>query len=94
MAGLIVESGDARECHHIALLLGYGAAAVCPYLAIESVEEMVRRGTLRDVTERQAAANLIKALGKGVLKIMSKMGVSTVRLLHRRPAVRGRRPRS
>jgi glutamate synthase (NADPH) large chain len=78
-AGLIVESGDARECHHIALLLGYGAAAVCPYLAIESVEEMVRRGTLRDVTERQAAANLIKALGKGVLKIMSKMGVSTVR---------------
>jgi glutamate synthase (NADPH) large chain len=78
MAGLVVESGDARECHHIALLLGYGAAAVCPYLAIETVEEMVRRGTLRDVTERQAAANLIKALGKGVLKIMSKMGVSTV----------------
>ncbi len=78
MAGLVVESGDARECHHIALLLGYGAAAVCPYLAIESVEELVRRGTLRDVTERQAAANLITALGKGVLKIMSKMGVSTV----------------
>jgi glutamate synthase (NADPH) large chain len=78
MAGLIVESGDARECHHIALLLGYGAAAVCPYLAIESVEELVRRGTLRDITEQKAAANLIKALGKGVLKIMSKMGVSTV----------------
>ena len=77
-AGLIVESGDARECHHIALLLGYGAAAVCPYLAIETVEEMVRRGTIRDVTERAAGANLIKALGKGVLKIMSKMGVSTV----------------
>ena len=78
MAGLVVESGDARECHHIALLLGFGAAAVCPYLAIESVEEMVRRGTLRDVTEQKAAANLVKALGKGVLKIMSKMGVSTV----------------
>ncbi len=76
--GLIVETGDARECHHIALLIGYGAAAVCPYLAIESVEEMVRRGTLREVSERKAAANLIKALGKGVLKIMSKMGVSTV----------------
>jgi glutamate synthase (NADPH/NADH) large chain len=76
--GLIVETGDARECHHIALLLGYGAAAVCPYLAIESVEEMVRRGILRDVSETKAAANLIKALGKGVLKIMSKMGVSTV----------------
>jgi len=77
-AGLVVESGDARECHHVALLLGYGAAAVCPYLAIESVEEMVRRGVLRDVTEAQAGANLVKALGKGVLKIMSKMGVSTV----------------
>jgi glutamate synthase (NADPH) large chain len=76
--GLIVESGDARECHHVALLLGYGAAAVCPYLAIETVEELVRRGTLRGVTEQQAGANLIKALGKGVLKIMSKMGVSTV----------------
>jgi glutamate synthase (NADPH/NADH) large chain len=76
--GLIVETGDARECHHIALLIGYGAAAVCPYLAIESVEEMVRRGTLREVSESKAAANLIKALGKGVLKIMSKMGVSTV----------------
>jgi glutamate synthase (NADPH) large chain len=77
-AGLVVESGDARECHHIALLLGYGAAAVCPYLAIESVEELVRRGVLRDVTEAEAGAHLIKALGKGVLKIMSKMGVSTV----------------
>jgi glutamate synthase (NADPH/NADH) large chain len=76
--GLIVESGDARECHHVALLLGYGAAAVCPYLAIETVEELVRRGTLREVTEQQAGANLIKAFGKGVLKIMSKMGVSTV----------------
>jgi glutamate synthase (NADPH) large chain len=78
MAGLVVESGDARECHHIALLLGYGAAAVCPYLAIESAEELVRRGVLRDVTEADAGAHLIKALGKGVLKIMSKMGVSTV----------------
>ncbi len=78
MVGLVVESGDARECHHIALLLGYGAAAVCPYLAIESAEELVRRGTLRDVSERAAGANLIRALGKGVLKIMSKMGVSTV----------------
>ncbi len=77
-AGLIVESGDARECHHVALLLGYGAAAVCPYLAVESAEELVRRGSIRDVAERDAGANLIKALGKGVLKIMSKMGVSTV----------------
>jgi len=76
--GLIVESGDARECHHIALLIGYGAAAVCPYLAIESAEDMARRGVLGEVTPRKAAANVIKALGKGLLKIMSKMGVSTV----------------
>ncbi len=78
MTGLIVESGDARECHHIALLIGYGAAAVCPYLAIESAEDMVRRGALAGVTTGKAAANVVKALGKGVLKIMSKMGVSTV----------------
>jgi glutamate synthase (NADPH) large chain len=78
LAGLIVEAGDARECHHIALLIGYGAAAVCPYLAIDSIEELTARGVIRDVTQAQAAANLIKALGKGLLKIMSKMGVSTV----------------
>ena len=77
-AGLIVESGDARECHHIALLIGYGAAAVNPYLALETVQDMVRRGVLEGVTARKAAENLIKALGKGLLKIMSKMGVSTV----------------
>ncbi len=76
--GLIVEAGDARECHHIALLIGYGAASVCPYLAIESVEDMVRTGAIDQITTRKAVANLIKALGKGVLKIMSKMGVSTV----------------
>jgi glutamate synthase (NADPH) large chain len=76
--GLIVASGDARECHHVALLIGYGASAVCPYLAIESVEDLVRGGALDGITPAQAAANLIKALGKGLLKIMSKMGVSTV----------------
>jgi glutamate synthase (NADPH) large chain len=78
LAGLIVEAGDARECHHIALLIGYGAAAVCPYLAVDTVEEMAARGLLPGVTPAQAGANLIKALGKGLLKIMSKMGVSTV----------------
>jgi glutamate synthase (NADPH/NADH) large chain len=81
--GLIVESGDARECHHIALLAGYGAAAVCPYLAIETVRDLAQRGELaspgRDgVAPAEAEANLIKALGKGVLKVMSKMGVSTI----------------
>ena len=77
-AGLVVEAADARECHHIALLIGYGAAAVCPYLAIESVKDLARGGELGQVTPRQASANLIKALGQGLLKIMSKMGVSTV----------------
>jgi len=78
MAGLIVEAGDVRECHHLALLVGYGAAAVTPYLAIESARELARRGALGEVTERKAEANLLKALSKGLLKIMSKMGVSTV----------------
>src|SRR5262249_61879820 len=75
--GLVVESGDAREAHHIALLMGYGAAAVNPYLALETVQDMVRRGELENLSPHRAAANLIKALGKGLLKIMSKMGVST-----------------
>ena len=76
--GLIVESGDARECHHMALLAGYGAAAICPYLAIETVRELAVQGELGDITPDKAESNLIKALGKGVLKIMSKMGVSTI----------------
>jgi glutamate synthase (NADPH/NADH) large chain len=77
-AGLVVEAGDVRECHHVALLVGYGAAAVNPYLAIESVRDLVRRGVIQNVSEFKAEANLLKALGKGLLKIMSKMGVSTV----------------
>ncbi|MFN2495870.1 MAG: glutamate synthase central domain-containing protein, partial [Pseudonocardiaceae bacterium] len=76
--GLIVESGDAREVHHIALLIGYGAAAVNPYLAMATVEDLADRGVLGDVDAKQATRNLIKALGKGVRKTMSKMGVSTV----------------
>ena len=76
--GLIVEAGDARECHHVALLIVYGASAVAPYLAVETVRDMARRGVLEGVAEDKAAASLIKAFGKGVLKIMSKMGVSTV----------------
>jgi glutamate synthase (NADPH/NADH) large chain len=76
--GLIVEAGDVREVHHVALLIGYGAAAVNPYLAMESVENLVRRGVLTGITPEQAIRNLIKALGKGVLKVMSKMGISTV----------------
>ncbi len=76
--GLIVECGDAREVHHIALLTGYGAAAVNPYLAFESVDTLIDEGEVSGVTREQAEKNLIKALGKGVLKVMSKMGISTV----------------
>ena len=78
MVGLVVEAGDVREVHHVAALVGYGAAAVNPYLALESVELMVREGTLEGVSFEEASTNLIKSLGKGVLKIMSKMGISTV----------------
>ena len=76
--GLLVEAGDVREVHHVALLIGYGAAAVNPYLAMESVEDLVRSGALTGVSAEKAVKNLIKALGKGVLKVMSKMGISTV----------------
>ncbi len=76
--GLIVESGDAREVHHMALLLGYGAAAINPYLAFETIDDMISVGRLEGVTPRQARRNYIKASCKGVIKIMSKMGISTV----------------
>ncbi|MGA8257657.1 MAG: glutamate synthase large subunit [Nocardioides sp.] len=76
--GLLVEAGDVREVHHVALLVGYGAAAVNPYLAMESVEDLAREGYYVKAEPEQAVANLVKALGKGVTKVMSKMGVSTV----------------
>ncbi|WP_158893922.1 glutamate synthase large subunit [Amycolatopsis anabasis] len=76
--GLVVEAADAREVHHIALLIGFGAAAVNPYLAMATVEEMADRGLIPGVDGHQATRHLIKALGKGVRKTMSKMGVSTV----------------
>ncbi len=75
---LVVEAGDVREVHHVALLIGYGAAAVNPYLAMETVEDLARSGYLPGVAPEKAVANLIKALGKGVLKVMSKMGISTI----------------
>ncbi|WP_198679161.1 glutamate synthase large subunit [Thermomonospora amylolytica] len=76
--GLVVETGEARECHHMALLIGYGASAVNPYLAIETVEDLIATGALPGLDPAKAARNMVKAYGKGVLKIMSKMGVSTV----------------
>ncbi len=76
--GLIVEAGDVREVHHVATLIGYGAFAINPYLAMETVESLVRAGLLEGIDETTAVKNLIKALGKGLLKIMSKMGVSAL----------------
>lgn len=76
--GLIVECGDAREVHHMALLLGYGAGAINPYLAIESIEDLIEEGAITEVDSKTAVRNYIKACSKGVLKIMSKMGISTV----------------
>ena len=76
--GLVVESGEVREVHHVALLVGFGAAAINPYLAMESAEDLVRQGVITGITPEKAVANLIKSLGKGVLKVMSKMGISTI----------------
>ena len=76
--GLVVESGDAREVHHMAMLIGLGAGAVNPYMAFESISDMVDRGVLGEMDREKALQNYIKAAGKGVLKVMSKMGISTV----------------
>ena len=91
--GLIIETGDAREVHHMALLIGYGAGAINPYLAFETIEDLVRNSLevaatadgasgemfgLGAMNAQTAIKNYIKASGKGVLKVMSKMGVSTV----------------
>ena len=76
--GLVVESGDAREVHHCALLLGFGAGVVNPYLAFETLDDMIRLRQLVDVTHADAVVHYIHALNKGILKVMSKMGISTL----------------
>ncbi|MBL1073278.1 glutamate synthase large subunit [Nocardia sp. 2] len=84
--GLVVEAGDAREVHHMALLVGFGAAAINPYMAFESIEDMLERGQLtmpgstgdHAADFKKAVYNYNKAAGKGVLKVMSKMGISTI----------------
>jgi len=75
---LVVESGDAREVHHVSLLLGYGAGVVNPYVAFETLDDMIRQGLLVGVDRERATRHYIKALNKGVLKVMSKMGISTL----------------
>ena len=76
--GLVVECGDAREVHHVCLLLGYGAGVVNPYVAFETLDDMIRQGMLTGVDHDTAVARYIKALNTGVLKVMSKMGISTL----------------
>jgi glutamate synthase (ferredoxin) len=75
---LVVECGDAREVHHVSLLLGYGAGVVNPYLAFETIDDMVDQGMLVGIERDEAVAHYIKALNKGILKVMSKMGISTL----------------
>ncbi|CAG7651106.1 Ferredoxin-dependent glutamate synthase 1 [Paenibacillus solanacearum] len=76
--GLLLESGEPREVHHFALLLGYGAGAINPYLAMETIEDMIRRKQLKDITYEKALYNYVKAATKGVVKVLAKMGISTI----------------
>jgi glutamate synthase (ferredoxin) len=75
---LVLESGEPREVHHFAVLLGYGVTAINPYLAFESLDDMIRQGMLPDIDHKKAVKNYIKAIVKGVVKTMAKMGISTV----------------
>ena len=77
-SSLIVEAGDVREVHHVATLVGFGASAINPYLAMETAELLVRTGRIPGISPEEAVSNIIYALGKGLLKTMSKMGISTV----------------
>src|SRR5207247_4546144 len=76
--GIVVESGEPREVMHFCLLLGYGAGAVNPYLAYETLRDQVAAGVLKDVDADDAVAHYIKAIDKGVRKVMTKMGISTL----------------
>lgn len=77
--GLVLESGEPREVHHFCTLIGYGVTAINPYVALETVADLQKQGRLGDVTPEQAEQNYIKAAVNGILKVMSKMGISTVR---------------
>ncbi|MBI4397710.1 MAG: glutamate synthase large subunit [Candidatus Omnitrophica bacterium] len=76
--GLILESGEPREVHHYALLIGYGAGAINPYLAFESLDDLIRQRVLMGMDHKTAVKNYVKAVAKGVVKTMSKMGISTI----------------
>ena len=76
--GLAVESGEPREVHHMALLIGYGAGAICPYLVHDTLRAMIEQGLLTDISPEQAIANYNSAAVKGIIKAMSKMGICTI----------------
>ncbi|HVU27232.1 MAG TPA: glutamate synthase large subunit [Verrucomicrobiae bacterium] len=80
--GLILESGEPREVHHFALLIGYGCTAINPYLAYETLDNLIREGFLRDTDRKTAVKKYIKAAVKGVVKTMAKMGISTIQSYH------------
>ena len=75
---LVLETGEAREVHHFALLIGYGCSAINPYLAFETIDDMIREGLLLKIDHKTACKNFVKAAAKGVIKVMSKMGISTI----------------
>ncbi|MCK5811912.1 MAG: glutamate synthase large subunit [Clostridiales bacterium] len=75
---IIVQSGEPREVHHFAVLIGYGASAINPYLAFESVKQLHKKTLLGDITLKQAEKNIVKAITTGIVKVMSKMGISTL----------------
>ena len=77
-AGLVIECGDAREVHHFALLLGYGAGTINPYVAFETLDDMIRQGLISGIDHDEAVYRYRKAIKKGVVKVMSKMGISTI----------------
>ncbi len=76
--GLVLESGEPREVHHFAVLIGYGCGAINPYLALETISDLIQDNTLSNIDERKAHYNYVKAVTKGVIKIGSKIGISTI----------------
>ena len=80
--GLVVETGEAREVHHFALLLGYGASAINPYLAFETIHDMIRQGLLPGADPEKSEQKYVKAVSKGIVKVISKMGISTIQSYH------------
>ena len=91
-ASLVLETGEAREVHHFALLIGYGVSAINPYLAFETIDDMIREGLLTGVDHKTACRNFVKAASKGVIKVASKMGISSLQSYRGAQVFEARRP--